>query len=985
MTQMPGAFRRDNERDSDKRNLGAGTQSDSTMSQIGSGLSATAGFMLSNSPLGQIMGYGRGDSYDQMGDAGKGVYDSLSWVPGVGYAAGLVDQLNSMDERYRAEQFPSAPEQTYGVDYGPGSQPIEETPESFPKYRPTPADTSGDYPSESPGVDLRTDYQKETGSQYLSREAELRAESQTEARTQAQEKADEQVSAEETQRPESPSQRKRREDAEEYRRRIDARPGAEEYRERVDARPGAEEYRERVNARPIGRSVGADPGDADKYIGRSVSADPGDADKYIGRSVGRDVSNQQYSIQQQADAAISRGGRDKSLFSPMDVDSSGMIDASPDQISGLARRAEELGVEGSVFKEYADTQKAYEQLTSGASGLGDRQQTEAVLQTRARLKDLSRRVVNRRHEIGRAEQSQSRRDQAQNEGRIDGIIRRQQQILGEDSRREYGTAMTPSEALQQAMVEDMQSQAIRSVVGGAISGQQPNLSQTQIGSMVMPANPQQRRQRQMTGGLATQFSPEIIANASEYLRNEFGENLPYTLGMGGGGSGAMTLTTPEGFSFIGAVHEASEIPVAVVTNELEKQKAEVAGIPYVTDRNPQELQNPYKRPKAGSRPAVGIASYDEDLDRTAFAEEVTAEIDEVWTSLQQYDEMTSSFTGQSRTFNRLTKYMSENDIDLGGPSGEIDIMGIGQLQQRAQDDPELAAILESLGVTDETETLRRGTSPDEGMDDGTLNAIALRDRMVREQNRNLESAFRSKYGDELIVARDKVARGEASPEYAEQLRYIDRVTRGGKVDERNFKRRFMQEEIERRLIEKQETAQLQQDVLDDMTGARQTQAGRQSLQQNYQRSFEPNTGQSIMTTNERSPNPAFQFRALPAANVGGTEVPVASNWGDMAHVSFDTPFVITSGSKQSEIILDRQAFNSAMEPVMQNRMKWGRTNFEGGEEHSRAVVDVMKLMMQSVPNGFFGDREALKIAAIEMVKRLGYTNRNDQNTARYAR
>ena len=195
----------------------------------------------------------------------------------------------------------------------------------------------------------------------------------------------------------------------------------------------------------------------------------------------------------------------------------------------------------------------------------------------------------------------------------------------------------------------------------------------------------------------------------------------------------------------------------------------------------------------------------------------------------------------------------------------------------------------------------------------------------------------------------------------------------------------MQEEIERRLLEKQETAQLQQDVLDDMTGARQTEAGRQSLQQNYQRSFEPNTGQSTMTSNERSTNSAFQFRALPAANVGGTEVPVASNWGDMAHVSFDTPFAITSGGKQSEIILDRQAFNNAMEPVMQNRMKWGRTNFEGGEEHSRAVVDVMKLMMQSVPNGFFGDREALKMAAIEMVKRLGYTNRNDQNTARYAR
>ncbi len=688
--------------------------------------------------------------------------------------------------------------------------------------------------------------------------------------------------------------------------------------------------------------------------------------------------------------AMSGDQRGGSLFSPLDVDKGGLINISPEQTDFLARRGEELGVEGSVFKEYGDARKALDQIVSGAYNLSPTQRTEAILQTRERLKGLSRRVINRRHEIGEAELSQSKREQSTNEGRINSIIARQRNILKEDAAKKYGRVMSPSEALEQALAEDMQSEEIRKEIGRLVSGQQPNLSETELESTVARTNLQQRRQRQMTGERppVIRFAPETIANVSEYLREEYGEDLPYTLGMGSGrrGSGAMILTTPEGFSFVGTLHEASEIPVAVVTSDLEKQKADIADIPYVTDRRPQELQNPYERPEAGNRPSVGIASYDEDLDRTAFAEEVTAEIDDVWGNLQQYDEMTDRFTAQSRLFNRLTEYMNKNNMKLDSPSGEINNSGIAQLLQWANNDPELANILDGLGVTPETETLLRGVSPDVGIDDAQLNAIALRDRMVREQNRDLESSFRQKHGDELIIARDKVAQGKASAEYATDLRYIDRVWREGKVDERSFKLRYMQEEIERRLIEKQEVAQLQQDVLDNMTGAQKTQAGRQSLQENYQRSFEPNTGQSIMTSNERSRNSVFQFRALPAANINGAEVPIISSWEDMPHLSFDTPFAAVSRGKHSaEGILDRQAFDDAMEPVMQNRMKWGRFDFEGGDEHSRAVVDVMKLLMQSVPSGFFGDREALKMSAIEMVRRLGYTNRNDQNTARYSR
>lgn len=647
-------------------------------------------------------------------------------------------------------------------------------------------------------------------------------------------------------------------------------------------------------------------------------------------------------------------------------------------IDALVTNAADSGVQGAAFTEYTNARDAYDKLSSGDSNLSSAQQKDALRQAQVSMGRAAKAVVGRSSEIQTATARTARQTGASEQDRIDGIMRRSQGLLQDDSKKRFGTALTPQQAIRQAMLEEQQSTAMREHIASVMQGEETAIP-AGMANMVESS-------RGRVGGMVTKLTGEDVARVSGHMRTNYSDQIDY--GVTVGPDNGMMLVSNQGYRFAGAIHPASEVPVAVVGNEIQEEQAKAAGIPYVIDREPNKIYQPFQKEDAKTkRDAIGLGAFDLDIDREEIFEEVTPEVDEAYDGVLGLLDEIDAFGGQRSAFNVLTQ-----ELGAAGDRGDKSELGfeeLGQLQQLAQDNPKLQDALATLGVTADTESLQRRQSPDANLDPDSVEfrAFELYGRMQTERNRLLDESFRGKHGDSLDIARDKVTSGKADPEYAADFLAYQKQTMSGRISKPAFKREFMKQEIETRLAERQEMRQLQQDVLDGMTGSPATQAGRAKLEKNYTRSFDRSSGQPTMLAYDgATANAAFSLRPLPALQgTNGVDVPVVSQWSDMSHVAFDTPFIASKtdsngNSVTAEAIIDADEINELMAPVYSNRSQWANPNFQSSDAYTDSVVGVMKMLMGSLPEGYFGNRDDLKIAAVQLIRRQGYKNRDDQNS-----
>ena len=142
-----------------------------------------------------------------------------------------------------------------------------------------------------------------------------------------------------------------------------------------------------------------------------------------------------------------------------------------------------------------------------------------------------------------------------------------------------------------------------------------------------------------------------------------------------------------------------------------------------------------------------------------------------------------------------------------------------------------------------------------------------------------------------------------------------------------------------------------------------------ALENSYSKGYQAN-GQQFVTLNEPIRNQYFKPVRLDVIN----GLPAVQSSSEITSVAFDAPFyAIDDGQLRLQEPLSEEPFLREVERLT----KQNRGEDETSELYAEVAVNVAKRLMSSVPTGFFANRQELKQAANDMIRRLGFISKAD--------
>tara|TARA_X000001388_G_scaffold18454_1_gene11792 strand:- start:938 stop:3985 length:3048 start_codon:yes stop_codon:yes gene_type:complete len=428
---------------------------------------------------------------------------------------------------------------------------------------------------------------------------------------------------------------------------------------------------------------------------------------------------------------------------------------------------------------------------------------------------------------------------------------------------------------------------------------------------------------QSVQNIQPQQIPQIIQMMDQY-------DLGYSVTQSNQG---IPLITSMGQQFRAVISAASPVPVALVTNELEEQRAKSAGVPYVTSGNINEVKNPVKlKPQkepsrvaaTGGRKDFGTDAIDEQALQVEAIEQAEVDFEKAYKTLVAEKSGSEGLTTRREDYYRLAKkYLEE--------TGEETDPNVNPVLDK---DPGFAAWLEQrelLGDTDSMEIMERSN-----IQDGMLPQIT-------EPTDDPQVARLREIFDRQDTRKN---RRTGAPPSAASLReeYIR-----PRVNE------IFQNTLESRIE--------QQRIFDDVSGRSQQEAVKNAYTQPR------NYGNRLEVTLQRTPG-AYNPRPVRVRADGSVEI-------DTVEQVVDTAMGLPFFYQGRPITLNRQRLEDATEDIIR-RPGIETTSSRG--IYDTAVVEVAEIIQQAFPNEFPANNVGLtRLTEISknMLRRLGYLTEND--------
>ena len=820
---------------------------------------------------------------------------------------------------------------------------------------------------------------------------------------------------------------------EEYQRRTEGRAAAEdaEYRFRTGRRAAGEdyEYRRRTERRAAGLNPN-DPAVPDEIVfnenneGSLVINDPSGSGKTFEMGVSENPNNPgEYFLDHQPSMSGSSYGE--------------ALETSPkalDSIDRLAEAATQGNYTGKEVSEYTDARDAFQNISRESfppGRAGEKQFESARNQARDAMGQAAKNLSGKKDKIFAGQKIDNRQTERQNEARAQGITRRMDQLMGQDPG-EFGQRMTAAEAEAQATQEYDERMATFNRLAGrgqAPSGQPQGspfgeggydyenankygITRGPDGHMAsrVPSGPDEglilKSENHPTFGLTVQgetqagmdfyratqgpnagrlysfprgtqkpgfapvqtqqpqqpqppqgsIPPEQFQPYLDYLQ-QIAPDFPHQMSLGP--NGQMIMNTQSGHQFAATMHPGSITPVAVVQNENQKSLAEQLDVPYVTPNNPQKINNPYK-PGRGGRGRVAsdatgdrIADFDMQKEGMEISSEAYAEAGEVYDRIIEARELSEMGPQKKNLYTQLVKEMmfakgeiSEEDMARPDYQPVANSTELGGWAMGARvSDKRIDDILNQLGIDGDEMSIEAPVASE-------FAASSPEDQAAFEFYNNMEQ-------DAQARLRESQG-GLTLPANAEKVVRPSRQA---------FINRYGQDLAQRNLQQAKSDYDRNRGFVEGVTGQTQEDRMVSALENSYSKGYQAN-GQQFVTLNEPIRNQYFEPVRLDVIN----GLPTVQSSSEITSVAFDAPFyAIDGGQLRLQEPLSEEPFLREVERLT----KQNRGEDENSELYAEVAVNVAKRLMASVPTGFFANRQELKQAANDMIRRLGFLSKAD--------
>jgi hypothetical protein len=634
-------------------------------------------------------------------------------------------------------------------------------------------------------------------------------------------------------------------------------------------------------------------------------------------------------------------------------------------LRGLVDLAVDSGLQGDLYNQFAEAEQALDLDRSAFRDTvaGQKQYRQALQQARQRYGTLARRVLMKKPEIFAARDRAGLLSQRDTESAATEIQKIADGLISQSMGNEFAAPMTPEQAYASAIAQYNEQQSI----------QQRLRTQLQSGQLDPQAFAVEQEQ---AGQPFAAIRPEQFALAQQIIE-QVPADLPYQLYME---NGQARLSTGAG-DFEAVAHPGSPVPVAIVRDEFEKSRAESAGVPYITPGNPNVVQNRIRlKPSRGDTTATrrgdfGIDAFNPQKSYQESVTSATEEFEDVFARVQDALRAPERQAKKRDSYNRLARlYLNNPGFTTARTDEQIanlpdpqykpvirdpeQVRGFSVFLQTAlqQGDEQVARLVEQSGIDPEQPSLPQDESVQ--LDPVTQQALDLYNEMT---------VFPSRTGQDFqdIQIDDAGNMRRVTTPFGEEGQ------KGQKPSKAAFRLRFLLQRARELTYQQEQTAQEQTYLVNKLSGAsvRQSIQGRSAAA--YESTFNPATGAQMYVARDRSDNynPEFELRPVPTAN----GVVSISDPSDLAHVAFDTPFVLASGGEP--ITFSVEELNDVLQKATTGASvgNFSRAFYNNPENVERAFVAIANYLIQDkMPAGFFRTNQQALEPAFELLRRLGY-------------
>lgn len=605
-----------------------------------------------------------------------------------------------------------------------------------------------------------------------------------------------------------------------------------------------------------------------------------------------------------------------------------------ESINRLSEIATESGLTGDLYTDFEQAKRALDIDRSAFPGTlaGERQFQQAQSQARRQYGTLAQRILRQKPEIFKARDAQQRRtfrDTDTAATKIQGIADR---LISQSQKDEFRAPLTQEQAYAQAIAQYTQEQSIQQrlreqLQAGDLDPQTFAVEQEQARQPFIPIEPQQFARVQ-----------EIIS--------QIPTDLPYDIYMQ---DGQARLATGAG-DFEAVVHPGSPVPVAVVRSEFEKDRAESAGIPYITPGNPNVVQNRIRITPPGRgdttttrRGGFGLEGFDPQTSLQENIAKATEGFDEIYEKIVSLGRAPQETARKRDSYHKLARsFFEARPIDTTQRRGDLDdpnykpvVRDVNDVRafsaylqnEIAQGNQLVQKLVDESGIDLENPALPQEDAPEQ-LDSATQRALDLYEQMTQKDGIRSKPPSKAAFREQLIpmLARD--------------------------LSNQQF-----------------EAAQEQSRFFEGLSGADERRSIEERNESNYETSYDPSTGEKMYIAPDRTNNfnPEFELRPLPVSN----GVVSLSDPTDVSHVAFDTPFILPTTGEPVTISV------TELHDVLRSSTNGAKVgNFSAGfynnpQNFDNAYLGIADYLVDKMPR-FFKTNSQLNTATMQMLRRLGY-------------